>query len=74
MKHVKGWDEDEDDYALLTSQANKKQSKKAIKGRCGYCGEFGHKAVDCTNKKSNKNMGSKGKTKHKKETQYQRRP
>ena len=37
MKHVKGWDEEEGDYALFTSQANKKQPKKAIRGRCGYC-------------------------------------
>ena len=47
MKHVKGWDEEEDDYALFTSQSNKKKPKKAFKGHCGYCGEFGHKAVDC---------------------------
>ena len=42
MKHVKGWDEEEDDYALFTSQSNKKKLKKAFKGRCGYCGEFVH--------------------------------
>ena len=42
MKHVKGWDEEEDDYALFT-QSNKKKHKKAFKGHCGYCGEFGHK-------------------------------
>ena len=29
MKHVKGWDEEEDDYALFTSQSNKKKLKKA---------------------------------------------
>ena len=58
MKHVKGWDEGEDDYALFTSQFNKKKPKK-VKGHCGYCGEFGHKAADCPNKKSNQNKGSK---------------
>ena len=31
MKHVKGWDEEEDDYAFFTSQANKKNPKKAFK-------------------------------------------
>ena len=66
MKHVRGWDEEEDDYALFTIQSNKKKLKKAIKGCCGYCGEFGHKAADCCNKKSNQNMGQKGKNKHKK--------
>ena len=54
MKHAKGWEEEEDDYALLTSPSNKKKPKKAFKGYCGYCGELGHKAADCPNKKSNK--------------------
>ena len=54
MKHVKGWDKDEDDYALFTSQSNKKTPMKAFKGWCGYCGEFGHKAADCPNKKQPK--------------------
>ena len=66
MKHVKGWDAEEDDYALFTSQSNKKKPKKGSKGSFGYCGEFGHKAADCPNKKSNQNKGSKGKYKHKK--------
>ena len=65
MKHVKGWGEEEDDYTLFTSQSNKKKHKKAFKGCCGYCGEFGHKAADCPNKKSNQNKGPKGKNKHK---------
>ena len=34
MKHVKGWDKEEDDYALFTSQSNKKKPKKAFKGLC----------------------------------------
>ena len=53
MKHAKGWDEEKDNYALFTSQSNKKKPKKVFKGRCGYCGEFGHKAADCPKKKSN---------------------
>ena len=61
MKHVKGWDEEEDDYALFTSQPNKKKHKKAFKGCCGYCGDFGHKAVDCPIKKSNQIRAQKAK-------------
>ena len=62
MKHAKGWEEEEDAYALFASPSNKKRPKKAFKGRCGYCGEFGHKAADCPNKKSNQNKGQKSKT------------
>ena len=57
----KGWEEEEDDYALFASP-----SKKAFKGHCGYCGAFGHKAADCPNKKSNQNKGQKTKTQQKK--------
>ena len=66
MKHAKGCDEEEDDYALFASPSNKKKPEKAFKGGCGYCGEFGHKAADCPNKKSNQNKGQKAKTQHKK--------
>ena len=66
MQHVNGWDEEKDDYALFTSQPNKKTPKKQFKGCCGYCGEFGHKAVNCPNKRSNQNMGPTGKSEHKK--------
>ena len=54
MKQAKSWEEEEDDYALFVSPSNKKGPKKAFKGRCGYCGEFGHKAADCPNKKKSK--------------------
>ena len=66
IKQAKGWDEEEDDYALFVSPSNKKGPKKAFKGRCGYCGEFGHKAADCPNKKSNQNKGQKPKFQQKK--------
>ena len=66
VKHAKGWGEEEDDYALFASPSNKKKPKKAIIGHCGYCGEFGHKAADCQNKKSNQNKGQKAKNEHKK--------
>ena len=62
MKHAKGWEEEEDDYALFISSSNKKRPKKEFKGHFGYCGEFEHKAADCPNKKSNKNKGQKAKT------------
>ena len=61
MKQAKGWEEEEDDYALFASPSNKKGPKKAFKGCCGYCREFGHKAADCPNKKSNQNKGQKSK-------------
>ena len=66
MKHVKGWGEEEDDYALFICHSNKKKPQKQFKGHCGYCGEFGHKAADCPNKKTNQNKGPKGKSKQKK--------
>ena len=69
MKQAKGWEEEEDDYALFASPSNKKGPKKAFKGCCGYCGEFGHKAADCPNKKSKKNKGQKSKT-HQKKKQH----
>ena len=66
MKQAKGWEEEEDDYALFVSPSNKKGHRKVFKGRCGYCGEFGHKAVDCPNNKSNQNKGQKPKNQQKK--------
>ena len=62
IKHAKGCGEEEDDYALFASPSNKKGPKKTFKGHCGYCGEFGHKAANCPNKKSNQNKGQKVKT------------
>ena len=66
MKQAKGWEEEEDDYALFVSPSNTKGPRKAFKRRCGYCGEFGHKAADCPNKKSNQNKGQKSKNQQKK--------
>ena len=71
MKQAKGWEEEEDDYALFASPSNKKGPKKAFKGRCGYCGEFGDKAADCPNKKSNQDEGQKSNT-HQKKRQHGR--
>ena len=66
IKQAKGWEEEEDDYALFAIPPSKKGPKKAFQGRCGYCGEFGHKAADCPNKKSNQNKGQKPKNQQKK--------
>ena len=66
MKQAKGLEEEEDDYAFFVSPSNKKGPKKAFKGRCGYCGEFGHKAADCPKKKSNQNKGQEPKNYQKK--------
>ena len=67
MKHAKGWEEEEDDFSLFASPLNKKKPKKALKGHCGYCEEFGHKAADCPNKKNNQNKGQKTKTQQNKQ-------
>ena len=68
MKFVKGWEEEEDDYALFASPAKKKGQKKQFKGRCGYCGEIGHKAANCPDKKNKKKEDSQDKS-DKQETQ-----
>ena len=68
MKFVKGWEEEEDDYALFASPAKKKGQKKQFKGRCGYCGEIGHKAANCPDKKNKKKEDSQNKS-DKQETQ-----
>ena len=66
MKNVKRWDDEEDDYTLFTGHTNKNKYKKQFKGRYAYCGEYGNKAVDCPNKKSNHNKGFKWKPSQKK--------
>ena len=66
MKHAKGWEEEENDYSLFASLSNKKKPKKAFKEHCECCGEFGHKAADCPNKKTNQIKGQKLKTQQKK--------
>ena len=71
MKYGKGWEEEEDDYVLFASPTNKKGHKKQFKGQCGNCGEFGHKGVNCPNKKSSQKRALK--TSQKKETQQPRK-
>ena len=66
MKHAKGWEKRRMTMHSLQVPPTKKL-KKAFKGRCGYCGEFGHKAADCPNKNSNQNKCQKSKTQQKKQ-------
>ena len=42
------------DMSFTQVESNKKKPKKAFKGSCGYCGEFGHKAAECPNQKGTK--------------------
>ena len=72
MKCVKGWEEEEDDYALFASPAKKKGQKKQFKGQCGYCGEIGHKAANCPNKKSKKKEDSQDKSEKKRHKNLKR--
>ena len=72
MKYVKCWEEEEDDYALFTSPTKKEGKKKQFKGRCDYCGEIGHIAANCPDKKSKKKEDSQDKS-DKKETQKPKR-
>ena len=66
MKHVKGWDEEEDDYALFTSQSNKKKPKKALKDIVGTVENLDIKQQIVPTRKATKIKGSKGKNEHKK--------
>ena len=74
MKHAKGWEEEEDNYALFAIPSNKKKPKEAFKGHCGYCGESGCKAADSPNKKSNQNKGQKPKIQQKKSSMVKGTP
>ena len=48
MKEVQGWTEEGDELALLVG---KPHYKKTFKGQCGYCSKYGHKKVDCYERK-----------------------
>ena len=56
MKNVKGWDDEEDDYALFTSHTNKKKYKNSFKEDMHTVESMDTKYwLDCPNKKSNQN-------------------
>ena len=50
MKEVYSWTEEGDELALLVG---KQHYKKTFKGQCGYCGKYGHKVIDCHERKAN---------------------
>ena len=50
MKEFNGWTEEGDEVALLIG---KPHFKKTFKGQCGYCSKYGHKGVDCHERKAN---------------------
>ena len=54
LKQAKGWEEEEDDYALFASPSNKKGLKKVFKGCCGYCGELDTKQLTVPTRKATK--------------------
>ena len=66
MKQAKGWEEEENDYALFLQVPPTKKAQESIQRTCG---EFGHKAADCPNKKSIQNKGQKSKS-HQKKKQH----
>ena len=67
IKQAKGWEEEEDDYALFASPPSKKGPEKAFKGCCGYCGEFGHKAAIVPTRKAIKTRARNRKTSKRKD-------
>ena len=57
MKDMNGWNKEREEHSLVIQ---KPQFKKIPKGKCGYCGKYGHKAADCYKRKANqekKNIG-----------------
>ena len=69
MKHVKGWDEEEHDYALFTSQSNKKSPRKHLKDVMDAVENLDINQQIVPTTKNNQNKGLKGKNKPK-ETEY----
>ena len=63
MKKVQGWTEEGDELTLLVGKLH---YKKAFKGQCcGYCGNYGHKATDCYERKANLENKKNGQGKYK---------
>ena len=69
MKHVKDWDEEEDDYALFTSQSNKKGPRKHLKDIAGTVENLDIKQHIVPTRKATKIRAQKAKMSTK-ETQY----
>ena len=66
MKHVKGWDEEEDDYDLFTSQSNKKSPRKHLKDVVGTVESLDIKQQIVPTRKATKIWAKKAKTSTKK--------
>ena len=54
MKHVKGWDEEEDDYALFTSQPNKKSPRSNFRDIVGTVENLDIKQLIVSIRKANR--------------------
>ena len=72
MKHVKGWDEEEDDYALFTRQSNKKSPRKHLKDIVGTMENLEVKQENVPIKKATKIRAQKRKFEHKKKQSTKR--
>ena len=59
MKHVMGWDEEEDNYALFTSQSNKKSPRKYLKDAVGTEENLDIKQLNVPIEKATKIRGQK---------------
>ena len=68
MKHVKGWDEEEDDYALFTSQSNRKSPRKHLKDVVGTVENLDMKQQIVPTRKATKIRAQKAKTSTKRNT------
>ena len=62
MKHVKGWDKEEDNYALFTNQSNKKSPKKHLKDIVGTVENLDIKQQIVPTRKATKIRAQKAKT------------
>ena len=68
MNHVKGWDEEENDYALFTSQSNKKSPRKHLKDIVGTVENLDIKQLIVPTRKATEIRAQKAKTSTKRNT------
>ena len=54
MKHAKGWEEEEDDYALFSSPSNKKGTRKYLKDAVDTVGNLDTKQLIVPTRKATK--------------------
>ena len=70
MKHAKGWGEEEDDYALFTSQSNKKIPRKYLKDVVGTVESLDIKQQIVPTRRATKIRVKIARMSTKKETEY----